>query len=81
MDAGDAQFLSRNEFEHCLSRRRGGGRIDVVGDARIGEGEPMPGKWTMSPQMRSPSPLDSTTHAVWPGVWPGVGKARTPGAT
>ena len=39
MDAGDAQFLSGNEFEHLLSRLRCGSGIDVVGDARIGEGE------------------------------------------
>ena len=39
MDAGDAQFLSGNEFEHLLSRLCCGSRIDVVGDARVGEGE------------------------------------------
>jgi hypothetical protein len=39
VDAGDAQFFSSNEFEHLLSRFRCGGRIDVVGDARVGEGE------------------------------------------
>src|SRR5580700_7821693 len=38
-DAGDAQFLSGNEFEHLLSRLCCGSRIDVVGDARVGEGE------------------------------------------
>src|SRR4029077_358071 len=37
--AGDAQFLSGNEFEHLLSRFRRSSRIDVVGDARVGEGE------------------------------------------
>jgi hypothetical protein len=39
MDAGDAQFFSRSEFEHCPSRLCGGSLIDVKGDARIGEGE------------------------------------------
>src|ERR1700691_4698565 len=39
VNAGAAQFLSRNEFEHLLSRLRCGGRIDVEGDARVGEGE------------------------------------------
>src|SRR5580693_2810382 len=38
-DAGDAQFLSGYEFEHLLSRLRCCSRIDVVGDARVGEGE------------------------------------------
>ena len=33
----DAQFLSGNEFEHLLSPLCCGSRIDVVGDARIGE--------------------------------------------
>jgi hypothetical protein len=39
VDAGDAQFLSGNEFEHLLSPLCCGSRIDVVGDARVGESE------------------------------------------
>jgi hypothetical protein len=39
MDAGDAQFLSCGEFKHLLPRLRCGGWINIVGDARIGEGE------------------------------------------
>ena len=37
VDAGDAQFFSDHEFEHLLSPLCCGSRIDVVGDARIGE--------------------------------------------
>src|ERR1700691_3242245 len=39
VNAGAAQFLSGDEFEHLLPRLRCGGRIDVEGDARVGEGE------------------------------------------
>ena len=39
MDARDAQFFSRDELEHRLSRFRRGSLIDVIGDARIGECE------------------------------------------
>src|SRR3984885_9125129 len=39
VDAGNAQFLSGDEFEHLLSRFRRCSRIDVEGDARVGEGE------------------------------------------
>ena len=81
MDAGDPQFFSRSEFQHLFPRLRCSSWINIVGDARIGEGELDARKVHDVPQMSNPSPLDTTSHAVWPGVWPGVGKARTPGAT
>ena len=39
VDAGDAQLVAGNELEHLPSPLCCGSRIDVVSDARIGEGE------------------------------------------
>ena len=81
VDSGDAEFLSGNEFEHLFSLLRCGGRIDVVGDARVGEGELHSWKMDDVAPDEKPSPPESTSHAVWPEygrVWGKRGRRGRP---